>query len=113
MPDCVKVARQTLTLFVWVRILVGQPHRGVAQFGRALRSGRRGRRFKSCHLDHVEYPSKGCSAFYIYLNNTGSISSKKGAASPLLFCVYRNFVVEIFQAIFGERGKWYYIFNTE
>lgn len=26
--------------------------RGVAQFGRALRSGRRGRRFKSCHLDH-------------------------------------------------------------
>ena len=26
--------------------------RGVAQFGRVLRSGRRGRRFKSCHLDH-------------------------------------------------------------
>ena len=26
--------------------------RGVAQFGRALRSGRRSRRFKSCHLDH-------------------------------------------------------------
>ena len=26
--------------------------RGVAQLGRALRSGRRGRRFKSCHLDH-------------------------------------------------------------
>ena len=25
MPDCVKVARQTLTLFVWVRILVRQP----------------------------------------------------------------------------------------
>ena len=25
--------------------------RGVAQFGRALRSGRRGRRFESCHLD--------------------------------------------------------------
>ena len=25
--------------------------RGVAQFGRALRSGRRSRRFKSCHLD--------------------------------------------------------------
>ncbi len=50
------VARQTLTLFVWVRILVGQPHRGVAQFGRALRSGRRGRRFKSCHLDQKECP---------------------------------------------------------
>ncbi len=26
-------------------------YRGVAQFGRALRSGRRGRRFKSCRLD--------------------------------------------------------------
>ena len=24
----------------------------MAQFGRALRSGRRGRRFESCHLDH-------------------------------------------------------------
>jgi hypothetical protein len=28
--------------------------RGVAQFGRVLRSGRRGRRFKSCHLDQVK-----------------------------------------------------------
>ena len=26
-------------------------HRSVAQLGRALRSGRRGRRFKSCHSD--------------------------------------------------------------
>ena len=25
----------------------------MAQFGRALRSGRRGRRFESCHLDHI------------------------------------------------------------
>ena len=25
----------------------------MAQFGRVLRSGRRGRRFKSCHLDHI------------------------------------------------------------
>ena len=32
MPDCVKVARQTLTLFVWVRILVGQPHSQSAFF---------------------------------------------------------------------------------
>ena len=29
-------------------------HRDVAQLGSALRSGRRGRRFKSCHPDHVE-----------------------------------------------------------
>ncbi len=26
----------------------------MAQFGRALRSGRRGRRFKSCHPDHMK-----------------------------------------------------------
>ncbi len=78
------VAQQTLTLFVWVQILVplptGQgpgayvcprllffmpagnkpaPRRGVAQFGRALRSGRRSRRFKSCHLDHALTPRNG------------------------------------------------------
>ena len=28
--------------------------RDVAQFGRALRSGRKGRRFESCHPDHIE-----------------------------------------------------------
>ena len=27
---------------------------GVAQFGRALRSGRRGRKFESCHLDQLQ-----------------------------------------------------------
>ena len=58
--NCVKVAQQTLTLFVRVRILLPQPRapfsepsfRGVAQLGRALRSGRRGRWFESSHLDH-------------------------------------------------------------
>ena len=30
-----------------------EKNRGVAQFGRALRSGRRGRGFKSRHLDHL------------------------------------------------------------
>ena len=63
MRNCVRVAQQTLTLYVWVRILVPQPlapitsglfFRGVAQFGSALRSGRRGRRFKSCHLDLIK-----------------------------------------------------------
>ena len=29
-------------------------HRGVAQLGRALRSGRRSRKFESCHLDHMK-----------------------------------------------------------
>ena len=30
-PNCVKVARQTLTLFVRVRIQLEEPHRGIAQ----------------------------------------------------------------------------------
>ena len=33
--------------------VVYRSYRDVAQFGRALRSGRRGRRFESCHLDHI------------------------------------------------------------
>ena len=32
--------------------------RNVAQFGRALRSGRRGRRFESCRLDHKRVTKK-------------------------------------------------------
>ena len=33
--------------------LIGSIHRGVAQFGSAFGSGPKGRRFKSCHLDHL------------------------------------------------------------
>ena len=45
-------------------------YRGVAQFGSALRSGRRGRRFKSCHLDHRKRGILSDVSF--------SISSSKG-----------------------------------
>ncbi len=64
--NSVTVARQTLTLFVGVRIPIPQPNspeyfgavllRGVAQFGSAHRSGRWGRKFESCHLDHNKTP---------------------------------------------------------
>ncbi len=37
--------------------------RRVAQFGRALRSGRRGRRFKSCHADDAKLVPVGFSVF--------------------------------------------------
>ena len=36
------------------RGILYESHRGVAQFGRALRSGRRGRKFESCHLDQLQ-----------------------------------------------------------
>ena len=35
------------------RHLLKSPHRDVAQLGSALRSGRRGRRFESCHPDSM------------------------------------------------------------
>ena len=41
-------------------------NRGVAQFGRAPRSGRGGRKFKSCHLDQKEAAhSLECAASYL------------------------------------------------
>ena len=59
-------------------------YRGVAQLGRALRSGRRSRKFESCHLDHKEkVPISGtfslclCVAFSPWLllcNNASSVS---------------------------------------
>ena len=50
-------------------------YRGVAQLGRALRSGRRSRRFKSSHLDHnwtpvlIQWVSKRVSSFLFFLLN--------------------------------------------
>ena len=37
-------------------------NRGVAQFGRALRSGRRGRKFESCRLDFIQTHMACCSS---------------------------------------------------
>lgn len=49
-------------------------YRGVAQFGRAPRSGRGGRKFESCHLDHwkagrigVLYEKNTCSALFKFI----------------------------------------------
>mgnify|MGYP007076759719 CR=1 FL=1 len=81
MPDCVKVARQTLTLFVWVQILVGQPSnpnlyrlgfvlsRGIAQFGSVLGSGPRGRGFKSRYSDQKETTVKTVVSFFTLLKS--------------------------------------------
>lgn len=40
--------------------------RGVAQLGSALRSGRRGRRFKSCHPDHKDRLFSGLFLFVLH-----------------------------------------------
>lgn len=41
--------------------------RGVAQFGRALRSGRRGRRFKSCHPDQKRQTNRIIMRFVFFI----------------------------------------------
>ena len=46
-------------------------HRDVAQLGSALRSGRRGRRFKSCHPDHVEKKAFEKGLFFFFLSVPG------------------------------------------
>ena len=43
----------------WVLYYTYVCDRGVAQFGRALRSGRRGRKFESCRLDSKAWWSSG------------------------------------------------------
>ena len=45
-------------------------YRDVAQLGRALRSGRRSRRFKSCHLDQKSKAEAKSSAFDFSLSAT-------------------------------------------
>ena len=64
--------------------------RGVAQFGRALRSGRRGRRFKSFHPDQIG-ASKACSDFLCKQKNQLLVPPlllfcKKSRSVRLLVC---------------------------
>ena len=66
--------RRPLTAKTGVRFSYKLLLRGVAQFGRALRSGRRGRRFKSCHFDYLAGAPKAfeieLSVFFcLFINN--------------------------------------------
>ena len=49
--------------------IVYRSYRDVAQFGRALRSGRRGRRFKSCHPDQKRQTNRIIMRFVFLLPN--------------------------------------------
>ena len=51
-------------------------HRDVAQLGSALRLGRRGRTFESCHPDHLEKNSQKVGSFFIF-------KIYRGVAPPL------------------------------
>ena len=48
----------------------------MAQLGRALRSGRRGRRFKSCRIEYMAkvletFKTKGFGTFFVLKNSNG------------------------------------------
>ena len=62
--------RRPLTAKTGVRFSYKLLLRGVAQFGRALRSGRRGRKFKSCRIDSLagapETLNLQCFRFFFY-----------------------------------------------
>ncbi len=50
--------------FIKIAQNISVVYRCVAQFGRALRSGRRGRRFKSCHTDRLPQTVWFAAFFY-------------------------------------------------
>ena len=52
--------------------------RGVAQFGRAPRSGRGGRKFKSCHLDQKKAGYQGIPCFFYQDLNLRASFRKSG-----------------------------------
>ena len=88
------VAQQTLTLYVEVRILLPLPDvaseyrgyhfRGVAQFGRALRSGRRSRRFKSSHLDQNTGFCAVCAEIRCFFYSKKKRALQKNRADTIL-----------------------------
>ena len=79
----------------WVRIPPSPPHRDVAQFGRALRSGRRGRRFKSCHPDQKSKSYDSMACFFMGFSKgfepQGGTSVKKTVRCTVFSGVLRGF----------------------
>lgn len=61
------------------------PYRNIAQPGRALRSGRRGRRFKSCYSDQISSKSRIPSGFFYACKNAClSVGAGSGQRSMAL-----------------------------
>ena len=58
---------------------IGSIFRGVAQFGSAFGSGPKGRRFKSCHLDHFKGFRENRKLFLLRLR---SINARQDLKKP-------------------------------
>ena len=62
-------------------------NRDVAQFGRALRSGRRSRRFKSCHPDQIKKSyTNGMRLFYLCMDKKEGFERVVGKNTRRKFC---------------------------
>ena len=95
-----------------LRSLQPKSYRDVAQLGRALRSGRKGRRFKSCHPDHTESSYRTWKVLYdtrFFIDFLTCTSGKMNIYA--LSCMYRNIVfgyhyrIKSRRADNGTRGK--------
>ena len=90
----------------------------MAQFGRALRSGRRGRRFKSCHFDYLAGAPEAfeieLSVFFVYLGNLlnkrflfvfGMQEFRDVSIKQKRFAEIRSDVSGISMKVFCDNGK--------
>ncbi len=73
-------------------------YRDVAQFGRALRSGRRGRRFESCHLDHNWTP--------VLIQCVSNLVSSFFLQKPLFARVYLYFLTITGSTVILKWSPW-------
>ncbi len=63
------------------RIKIRDVVRGVAQPGRVLAWGARGRKFESCHPDHNDKKKRSCADFSMYISDS-FFTKKRGGCPP-------------------------------
>ena len=105
-------------------------YRCVAQLGRALRSGRRGRRFESCHLDHNRTPiliqcvselvfffmckSLVFTRVYLhFLTIAGSAAYRKRSLQSLLLFIPTHILTKSREGVHFQRRGVHFIFFVE
>ena len=76
--------------------VVYRSYRDVAQFGRALRSGRRGRRFKSCHPDQKRQTNRIIMRFVFLLPNLSRNNTESEVIKESVLNKYPRYIRGIF-----------------
>ena len=96
---CLEVGAKPLTKRFGFDIIA--EYLGVAQFGRVLGSGPRGRRFKSSHSDHKKAKSPCDSLFFYYLRCVEP-TALQDTNRLILTVIVKNFSACPFQALFQK-----------